>query len=65
MTPLFHFLQIFLPFQGQHALFSVIALFTGGDEIILGALAAAGQRDNMIHGNVFVGNFFITIITDS
>jgi len=56
-------LQIFFPFQGQHVLFLIIADLAARDQIIPGAAPAAGQRDQVIHGQFLEGYRLLTIIT--
>ncbi|VBB41441.1 hypothetical protein TRIP_B110006 [uncultured Desulfatiglans sp.] len=41
--------QVGVPFYGQKISLLVVAVFTGGDDVALAALATAAQRDDMIH----------------
>lgn len=46
--------EVFIPFHRQQMFFLVVAVFAAGDQVALGALAAAGDRNDVIHGK-FLG----------
>ena len=50
---LIELLEILLPFHGQQLLFGVVAFLAAGRHVALGALAAAGYRHDVIHGQIF------------
>jgi hypothetical protein len=56
-------IQVCFPFQGKHVFFLVIAAFAGRNQIIPGTAPATGQRNQMIHGQLLVGDCLLTIIT--
>ena len=45
--------EIVFPFYGQELFFSGVAGLAARYNIALGAFAAAGNRDDMIHGEFF------------
>ena len=58
----FKVIHVFLPFHRECVLLFCIARLAAGDNVVLGGSAAAGQGDDVIHGQLFKPDFFVTVI---
>ena len=45
-------LKVVFPLHGQELLFRVVAFLAAGDHVALGGPAAAGDRDDVVHGEL-------------
>ena len=45
-------LKVVLPLHGQELLFRVVAFLAAGDHVALGGPAAAGDRHDVVHGEL-------------
>ncbi len=60
--PVVEIFHVFIPFHRQSVFLFSIARLAAGDKVVLGGSAAAGQGDDVIHGQAFKCDFPITVI---
>jgi len=58
-----HPFQIFLPFHGQQVFFTAVAFLAAGDHVVAAGFAAAGNRYDMIHGQLIGGEAAVAVVT--
>jgi len=61
----FQAIHVLLPFHRECVLFFCIACLAAGDKVVFSGTAATGQGDDMVHGQIFKADLFVTVITCS
>src|SRR6266567_820332 len=61
----FHRFEVFLPFHREEVLFPAVALLAGRHHVPTAALAAAGDRDDVVHGELGGGKGAAAPVADS
>ena len=54
-----------MPLYGKELLFGVVALFAAGHDVALGAFSPAGNRYDMVHGELFGRCWTVAIVADT